>query len=84
MATQRPNIKKHIDSQPKQKLYLANGKQPAQPKSMIEAMIPMAQKFVEDMDAKYKWGIAGLVYIVLTGVGTNLWWIYKLITTQLF
>lgn len=82
MGAQRPNIQKHIDSQPKHNA--TNGKQTSQPKSIVEAMLPMAQKYVESMDAKYKWAIVGLLYVILTGVGINLYLIYQLITTQIF
>lgn len=71
MAIQRQNIKKHIDNQPKPKIYLANGKKPEKAGSLIEAILPVAQKFVENMEPKYKLAIAGVVYLVLAGaVGT--------------
>ena len=79
MAIQRQNIKKHIENQPKPKIYLANGKQPAQPKSIIEAMLPAAQKFVENMEPKYKLAIAGVVYLILAGVVGTVIGIVKLI-----
>ena len=79
MAIQKQNIKKHIDNQPKPKIYLANGQKPAKAGSIIEAILPHAQKFVENMEPKYKLAIAGVVYLVLAGVVGTVIGIVKLI-----
>ena len=78
MAIQRQNINKHIAAQLKLKIEPSNGK-PGVEGDMMSAILPIAQKYVEKMEPKYKLAIVGVVYLVLAGATATVIWTVKLI-----
>lgn len=78
MAIQRPNLNKHIAAQPKFKIGPSNGK-PGAEGDIMSMIMPIAQKYVEKMDTKYKLAIIGIVYLVLAGAWQTIMWTVKLI-----
>lgn len=80
----KPDIKKHIQNKPKL-LATENNKKSAKGISLMDGPIfQVAQSFAENMDVKYKMMIAGVIYLIISGIAINLYYIYKLITILLF
>lgn len=78
MAIQRQDLDKHIAAQPKLKIEPSNGK-PGAEADIMSMIMPIAQKYVEKMDTKYKIGIVAAVYLVLAGAVATVIWTVKLI-----
>lgn len=78
MAIQRQNINKHIAAQPKLKIEPSNGNAGSEG-DIMSMIMPIAQKYVEKMDTKYKLAIVGVVYLVLAGAWQTIMWTINLI-----
>lgn len=75
---QKPNIKKYINDQPKQ--LINTHRSSFREESITDnPLFKIAQTYVENMDTKYKIAVATLAWIILSGIITNLYLIYKLI-----
>lgn len=82
MSVQKPNIRQIIKSQPKF-ISSSKGNKTGKNESLFNpssAIFSMVQAGIEKLTPIQKLGIGAIVYIILSGILSNLYLIYKLIT----